>query len=347
MKSGVEIIGEERKRQIEVEGFDAKHDDQEPDGALSKAAARYALWGLHIPDSNPILSGLAAVWPWDIRSWKPSTRLRNLAKAGALIAAEIDKLVRKHGDPPAHDAPEPDGGDPLATVVVGVIGVVVVAVVVYATVQMAPIISNWLSDQRTPKPEQEIVCVDPAIPSYCSGYAQERVDAALAAAALSAPTCQMTCEPGFVFAEQMDPEAVPDYLAWADSLIADMNEAAGVYSSLRRVVLEGGSTRASRDATMQRALWITLRDDFDRRVRGIHVEIEGRWSPSPSTSNNPLLDAHARLLMAYLFLDQARDVMWQAVLHNESSILESGSYYLDKMRDQINLAQVFGLGAMR
>jgi hypothetical protein len=35
-------------------------------------------------------------WPWDWRFWKPSVDpIRDLVKAGALIAAEIDRLQRK------------------------------------------------------------------------------------------------------------------------------------------------------------------------------------------------------------------------------------------------------------
>jgi len=37
-------------------------------------------------------------WPWEASWWKPSDDpIRNLAKAGALIAAEIDRLQRKQG----------------------------------------------------------------------------------------------------------------------------------------------------------------------------------------------------------------------------------------------------------
>jgi hypothetical protein len=37
MKTGVELIAEERKRQIEVEGWDEKHDDQHLEYDLSCA----------------------------------------------------------------------------------------------------------------------------------------------------------------------------------------------------------------------------------------------------------------------------------------------------------------------
>ncbi|MGE0456387.1 MAG: hypothetical protein AB7I13_00015 [Vicinamibacterales bacterium] len=33
-------------------------------------------------------------WPFDCCDWKPGDRIRELEKAGALIAAEIDRLLR-------------------------------------------------------------------------------------------------------------------------------------------------------------------------------------------------------------------------------------------------------------
>jgi hypothetical protein len=38
-------------------------------------------------------------WPWDKGWWKPTpdNRIRELEKAGALIAAEIDRLQRMEG----------------------------------------------------------------------------------------------------------------------------------------------------------------------------------------------------------------------------------------------------------
>lgn len=33
------------------------------------------------------------LWPWEPEAWKPSTPLRDLAKAGALDAAEYDRLA--------------------------------------------------------------------------------------------------------------------------------------------------------------------------------------------------------------------------------------------------------------
>jgi len=88
---GVERIAAERKRQIEEEGYTAEHDEQHEHGQLARAAACYCdlLWRSK-RDTPP-------GWPWNEKSWKPTpdNRIRELEKAGALIAAEIDRLLRK------------------------------------------------------------------------------------------------------------------------------------------------------------------------------------------------------------------------------------------------------------
>jgi len=87
MKTGIELIAEERQRQIEVEGFTAEHDKQYANEELVDAAYCYLTHPDH-RDYAPF------PWPWDKSWWKPSpeNRIRELQKAGALIAAEIDRL---------------------------------------------------------------------------------------------------------------------------------------------------------------------------------------------------------------------------------------------------------------
>jgi hypothetical protein len=93
MKTGVQIIAEERQRQIAVEGWTPEHDAEHTQGELAKAAGCYALAEdarrQHSDDSEPFI-----MWPWEASWWKPSQtdRIKELAKAGALIAAEIDRL---------------------------------------------------------------------------------------------------------------------------------------------------------------------------------------------------------------------------------------------------------------
>lgn len=94
--SGIELIAYERLRQMEAEGYSTKHDDAHVDGALLSAAMCYAgiEWllagGAPVTRSEPPLN-----WPWSADAWKPSNDpVRNLVKAGALIAAEIDRLQR-------------------------------------------------------------------------------------------------------------------------------------------------------------------------------------------------------------------------------------------------------------
>lgn len=88
MKTGIELISEERKRQIEVEMFDAEHDKDQSIGELANAASCYAMEPCIRPAELP-----PCHWPW-LDFWKPTpdNRIKELAKAGALIAAEIDRL---------------------------------------------------------------------------------------------------------------------------------------------------------------------------------------------------------------------------------------------------------------
>ena len=84
--SGVERIAAERKRQMSVKGWTPEHDDGHSNFELLKAAICYA---------NEYLDSVPKSWPWEQEAWKPSTHIiRSLEKAGALIAAEIDRLER-------------------------------------------------------------------------------------------------------------------------------------------------------------------------------------------------------------------------------------------------------------
>src|SRR5688500_12055373 len=114
--NGAALIAAERRRQIDVEGWSPEHDDKHEKDELAHAAAVYA-W----PSPRPVF--VKKAWPWDFKWWKPTlpggsgttypwgremdrgfphfsaaqwrgARIRDLVKAGALIAAEIDRLQR-------------------------------------------------------------------------------------------------------------------------------------------------------------------------------------------------------------------------------------------------------------
>jgi len=88
MGAGISMIAAERERQIIIKGWTAEHDDAHTDGSLAMAASCYA----RIAGQTAPASWVG--WPWG-DGWEPSgDRVRDLVKAGALIAAEIDRLNR-------------------------------------------------------------------------------------------------------------------------------------------------------------------------------------------------------------------------------------------------------------
>jgi hypothetical protein len=91
--SGIELIFEERYRHEEL-GYTPDDDLEHVNSELLAAAICYAVDcdPLNLdPTTDQTLARY--MWPWAKESWKPSRdAIRNLAKAGALIAAEIDRL---------------------------------------------------------------------------------------------------------------------------------------------------------------------------------------------------------------------------------------------------------------
>lgn len=110
-RDGATRIAEERRRQQEVESYDAAHDDEHEDGSLAEAAGCYAFaaastrvfrqqrFAASVQFTDP--------WPWNqcydarpydgnvLRDASDEEAIRLLEKAGALAAAEIDRLLRR------------------------------------------------------------------------------------------------------------------------------------------------------------------------------------------------------------------------------------------------------------
>ena len=99
--SGTELIAIERKRQIEELGFDYTNDAFYANEELAKAGAWYSLPTFDrikfelMQTKNPDKKSVINIWPWDRLYYKPSpeSRIKELSKAGALIAAQIDYLL--------------------------------------------------------------------------------------------------------------------------------------------------------------------------------------------------------------------------------------------------------------
>lgn len=98
--SALQDIAAERQRQQSAEGWTPAHDDEHENNELAFAASCYAFhaaaasWDLE-DDGTPYDSHPAPKnWPWEPEWWKPTNARRDLVKAGALIAAEIERLDR-------------------------------------------------------------------------------------------------------------------------------------------------------------------------------------------------------------------------------------------------------------
>ncbi len=108
MTTATDMIAAERERQIEHLGFTPDHDAQHDEADLAFAAICYAsptpVYLLRVQDQPAHEghgSGGSVQWvePWPLgwnrpeRATTPDERIDELIKAGALIAAELDRLL--------------------------------------------------------------------------------------------------------------------------------------------------------------------------------------------------------------------------------------------------------------
>lgn len=89
--NGAQLIAAERQRQIEQEGWTPEHDDMHTHATLARVAAELAVDGTDARVEDPHHDSD----PWGLVTKHRTNRRRQLAIAGALIAAEIDRLQRK------------------------------------------------------------------------------------------------------------------------------------------------------------------------------------------------------------------------------------------------------------
>jgi hypothetical protein len=122
--SGAGLIAAERAKQIAVEGYTAAHDDEHTDGEIGMAAACFAApEQIYVRANGRRGTTYSDPWPWgyvvrgrsidDADGFRLHTtaerkegkdRLRQLVIAGALIAAEIDRIQRARNNKPSNSA---------------------------------------------------------------------------------------------------------------------------------------------------------------------------------------------------------------------------------------------------
>ncbi len=110
--TGIERIAKERQRQVDKLDWSAEHDDEHDGGELALVAALYAsperLYAKHeyaagVRFEDPFPNDWGDARPHNGNVPKVATdkqAIRLLEKAGALIAAEIDRLLRKSAQAP-------------------------------------------------------------------------------------------------------------------------------------------------------------------------------------------------------------------------------------------------------
>ena len=94
-KQAIDLVLEERLRQVEEEGWTGEHDDEHVGGQLAMAAACYATWPnrLAVRFGDGPMDTLDA-WPWDVE-WDKRDKYdqqRRLVIAAALIVAELERV---------------------------------------------------------------------------------------------------------------------------------------------------------------------------------------------------------------------------------------------------------------
>lgn len=86
----------QRIHQITNEGYTAIHDAQLHPEALLRAAISYAAAA---SSDHQVRELGIRLWPWDVEQFKPRDQACNCAKAGALLAAHIDRVANPYPYP--------------------------------------------------------------------------------------------------------------------------------------------------------------------------------------------------------------------------------------------------------
>lgn len=95
--TALELIIQERERQQLEEGYSPAHDDQLVEGELALLAAAYALSSRGVNMCYEAQHGVRECvreYEWE---FKPKEGIEDLVRAGALILAELETVIRELG----------------------------------------------------------------------------------------------------------------------------------------------------------------------------------------------------------------------------------------------------------
>lgn len=97
MNKAIGDVINERKRQLNAEGYSTAADDGYVHGELAAAAAVYAMTAVvTLHDNDPTTYEAPDIWPWAEEAFKPKSQREDLVRAAALLIAEIERIDRKN-----------------------------------------------------------------------------------------------------------------------------------------------------------------------------------------------------------------------------------------------------------
>ena len=87
--TAIELVKEEREKQIHKHGYTTARDRHHPNKAVLYGALAYLNSVIYSPNIG------IEDWPFEEESFKPEGDIKNLVKAAAMIIAEIDKRLEE------------------------------------------------------------------------------------------------------------------------------------------------------------------------------------------------------------------------------------------------------------
>ena len=90
--TGIELIAQERAEQLEKHGWTSEHDAKHDSGALAVVAATLAVMHTDSKVTDPEAKHGSDNNPWGLEAKLKTDAIHSLQIAGALIAAEIDRI---------------------------------------------------------------------------------------------------------------------------------------------------------------------------------------------------------------------------------------------------------------